>query len=63
MEKDAGLLTIKLTDANYLRTLENAIQFGKCCFFVPAWPSSLVVHCLMGTKNLAALCVDTTAIL
>lgn len=29
MEKDAGLLVIKLTDANFLRTLENAIQFGK----------------------------------
>ncbi|GLI65190.1 hypothetical protein VaNZ11_008652 [Volvox africanus] len=29
MEKDAGLQVIKLTDANYLRTLENAIQFGK----------------------------------
>jgi len=28
MEKDAGLLVIKLTDANFLRTLENAIQFG-----------------------------------
>lgn len=30
MEKDAGLLVIKLTDANFLRTLENAIQFGGC---------------------------------
>jgi dynein heavy chain len=30
MEKDAGLLVIKLTDANFLRTLENAIQFGEC---------------------------------
>lgn len=29
MEKDAGLLVIKLTDPNFLRTLENAIQFGK----------------------------------
>ncbi|KAG2424724.1 hypothetical protein HXX76_014300 [Chlamydomonas incerta] len=29
MEKDAGLQVIKLSDANYLRTLENAIQFGK----------------------------------
>jgi hypothetical protein len=29
MEKDAGLLVIKLTDANFLRTLENAIQFGE----------------------------------
>ena len=29
MEKDAGLLVVKLTDGNYLRTLENAIQFGK----------------------------------
>jgi dynein heavy chain len=28
MEKDAGLLVIKLTDANFLRTLKNAIQFG-----------------------------------
>lgn len=26
MEKDNGLLVIKLTDANFLRTLENAIQ-------------------------------------
>jgi hypothetical protein len=34
MEKDAGLLVIKLTEANFLRTLENAIQFGAlvwCC--------------------------------
>lgn len=30
MEKEAGLLVIKLTDANFLRTLENAIQFGAC---------------------------------
>jgi dynein heavy chain len=29
MEKDAGLLVIKLTDTNFLRTLENAIQFGE----------------------------------
>ena len=29
MEKDKGLLVIKLTDSNFLRTLENAIQFGK----------------------------------
>ncbi|KXZ48211.1 DHC-9 protein [Gonium pectorale] len=29
MEKDAGLQVIKLTDPTYLRTLENAIQFGK----------------------------------
>ena len=29
MDKDAGLLVVKLTDGNYLRTLENAIQFGK----------------------------------
>jgi hypothetical protein len=26
MEREAGLLVIKLTDANFLRTLENAIQ-------------------------------------
>lgn len=26
MEKESGLLVIKLTDANFLRTLENAIQ-------------------------------------
>ena len=29
MEKEAGLLVVKLSDANYLRTLENAVQFGK----------------------------------
>ena len=29
MEKDAELLVIKLTDGNYMRTLENAVQFGK----------------------------------
>ena len=29
MNKEAGLLVVKLTDGNYLRTLENAIQFGK----------------------------------
>jgi len=29
MEKDAGLLVIKLSDAGFLRTLENAIQFGE----------------------------------
>ena len=29
MEKDAELLVIKLSDANYMRTLENAVQFGK----------------------------------
>ena len=29
MEADAGLLLIKLTQSDYLRTLENAIQFGK----------------------------------
>eukprot|EP00775_Hariotina_reticulata_P006671 gene6671-6895_t len=29
MEKDSRLLVMKLTDGNFLRTLENAIQFGK----------------------------------
>ena len=29
MEKEAGLLVIKLSDPNYLRTVENAVQFGK----------------------------------
>jgi len=29
MEHDSGLLIIKLTQSDYLRTLENAIQFGK----------------------------------
>lgn len=29
MEKDAELLVIKLSDGNYMRTLENAVQFGK----------------------------------
>ena len=29
MEGDRGLLTIKLSDADYMRTLENAVQFGK----------------------------------
>ena len=29
MESEAGLLVIKLTQSDYLRTLENAIQFGK----------------------------------
>ena len=29
MEKAEGLIVIKLTDGNYLRTLENAVQFGK----------------------------------
>ena len=29
METEAGLLVIKLTQGDYLRTLENAIQFGK----------------------------------
>ena len=29
MEKEAQLLVIKLSDANYMRTLENAVQFGK----------------------------------
>ena len=29
MERGRGLLVIKLTDGDYLRTLENAIQFGK----------------------------------
>jgi dynein heavy chain len=28
MEADSGLLLIKLSDANFVRTLENAIQFG-----------------------------------
>ena len=28
MEGPKGLHTIKLTDADYLRTLENAVQFG-----------------------------------
>ena len=28
MEGPGGLHTIKLTDADYLRTLENAVQFG-----------------------------------
>jgi hypothetical protein len=38
MEKDAGLLVIKLTDANFLRTLENAIQFGKLALCITcAW--------------------------
>lgn len=41
MEKDAGLLVIKLTDANFLRTLENAIQFGAsvwCCAWLDSRP-------------------------
>lgn len=29
MEKDAQLLVIKRSDGNYMRTLENAVQFGK----------------------------------
>ena len=29
MQEEAGLLIIKLTQSDYLRTLENAIQFGK----------------------------------
>lgn len=29
MEKESGLQVIKLSDGNYMRTLENAIQFGK----------------------------------
>ena len=29
MEKAESLIVIKLTDGNYLRTLENAVQFGK----------------------------------
>jgi len=29
MEKDRGLIVVKLTDANFLRTLENAMPFGK----------------------------------
>ena len=29
METERGLLTIKLSDADYMRTLENAVQFGK----------------------------------
>ena len=29
MEKDSQLLVIKLSDGNYMRTLENAVQFGK----------------------------------
>ena len=28
MEASNGLITIKLSDANFVRTLENAIQFG-----------------------------------
>ena len=27
-EKDNGVKVIKLTDATYMRTLENAVQFG-----------------------------------
>ena len=29
MERDAKIIIIKLTDANYTRNLENAIQFGQ----------------------------------
>ena len=29
MEEERGLLTIKLSDGDYMRTLENAVQFGK----------------------------------
>ena len=29
MEKEAQLLVMKLSDGNYMRTLENAVQFGK----------------------------------
>ena len=29
MEKDSKIIVIKLTDANYTRNLENAIQFGQ----------------------------------
>ncbi|KAI9144540.1 dynein heavy chain and region D6 of dynein motor-domain-containing protein [Paraphysoderma sedebokerense] len=31
MEKDSGIDIIKLTDKDYLRTLENSIRFGKPC--------------------------------
>lgn len=49
MEKDAGLLVIKLTDANFLRTLENAIQFGGlgwCCAWLDSCPCVLVHTCV-----------------
>lgn len=29
MNKSSSLIAMKLTDANYLRVLENGIQFGK----------------------------------
>ena len=29
MERDNGLTVVKLTDPNYVRTLENSLQFGK----------------------------------
>lgn len=29
LEKATGLLVVKQSDANFLRTLENAIQFGE----------------------------------
>ena len=31
MEKDAGLDILKLTDRDFLRTLENAVRFGRPC--------------------------------
>jgi len=37
MEKENGLLVVKLTDANFLRTLENAIQVCSQCTCVQSW--------------------------
>ena len=41
MESKNGLKVIKLTDANYLRTLENAIRIG-----TPILVEDVSKHCL-----------------
>lgn len=51
MEKDKGLLVIKLTDPNFLRTLENAIQFGEMPDGGRPWDgNSTNINCIVGCE-------------
>jgi len=46
MESRNGLKIIKLTDANYLRTLENAIRIGTPVLLEEVWRGDASVMCM-----------------
>ena len=54
MESRNGLKIIKLTDANYLRTLENAIRIGTPVLLEEVWQVDASVMCMeVGSPRLS----------